>query len=362
MAYVEPGKLYLPRREDPRLADEPVVERTVDLVLEGAERMRHALDGIGHRLLEIVHRVDAPGVACTVMWLALDAVHRWIAHHEVGVRHVYLRSERLGSISEFTGAHPAEKIQVLFNRSVAPGTVPARRRAGDVVLVGYVRAAVLAHLLCGQVVHVRDAFLYQIHGEFVHFLVVIRREENAIAAIEAEPERIALDRLDVGHVFLGGIGIVEAQVAGSSEILGDEVVYAECLGVADMHPSIGLGRQPGPHVGVASALEILRNGFPDEIQSGPAVRRGSRYRARVFVLAHDGLLVPRFRGAARRVCPVAKAPVNDRFSRRLSAPLSPCPHGPLPWRCPARRCSGTKAGSPWSRLQPRGAAREGRPV
>ena len=60
---IEAGELDLPRGKDLGLADEPFVQGPMDLVLEGAQRVRHALYRVGQRMLEIVHGIDAPGRA-----------------------------------------------------------------------------------------------------------------------------------------------------------------------------------------------------------------------------------------------------------------------------------------------------------
>ena len=69
---VEARELVLVRhRRRPAVLDEPVVQRPVILELERADRVRDALDGVGERMREVVHRIDAPRVAGPVMrWRA----------------------------------------------------------------------------------------------------------------------------------------------------------------------------------------------------------------------------------------------------------------------------------------------------
>jgi hypothetical protein len=52
-----------------------------------------------------------------------------------------------------------------------------------------------------------------------------------------------LDGLDVLLLFLGGVGVVVAQVALAAEFLGDAEVEADGLGVADVEVAVGLGRE-----------------------------------------------------------------------------------------------------------------------
>ena len=126
----------------PSSIEEPVVERPMDLELEGADRMGDALDRIRLAVGPVIGRIDAPGVAPPVMMGPADAVHDRVAHEEVGMGHVDLGPERLRAVGEFAGPHPAEEVEVLLD-----GPVPARAflsRLGQ-------RPAVFGDLLRAQV-------------------------------------------------------------------------------------------------------------------------------------------------------------------------------------------------------------------
>ena len=110
---VESGELDLPAVEDPEVLQEPVVERAMDLVLLAAQRMRHPLDGVGERVLVVVHRIDAPCVPRAMMRRVAYAVHHGVPHVEIGVCHVDLRAQRARPVGELPRAHPAEEAEVL---------------------------------------------------------------------------------------------------------------------------------------------------------------------------------------------------------------------------------------------------------
>ena len=46
-------------------------------------------------------------------------------------------------------------------------------------------------------------------------------------------------------LFLGRVGVVEAQVALAAELVGEAEVQADGLGVADVQVAVGLGRKAG---------------------------------------------------------------------------------------------------------------------
>ena len=50
--------------------------------------------------------------------------------------------------------------------------------------------------------------------------------------------------------FLLGIGVVEAQIGVSAELVGEAEVEADGFGVADVQVAVGLGRKAGLHASV----------------------------------------------------------------------------------------------------------------
>ncbi len=93
------------------------------------------------------------------------------------------------------------------------------------------------------------------------------------APVEAEPAHVALDGVDIFLLFLGRIGVVEAQVAAPAELLGDAEVEADRFGVADMEVAVGLGRKAGDDLADAAGVEVGLDDVADEIAAGFARRR-----------------------------------------------------------------------------------------
>ena len=143
VAEVEAGELDLLGMVDAQLVEEPVVERAVDLELQGADGVGDALEGVALAVGPVVHRVDAPLVAGAGVRLVADAVHDGVAQEDVGGGHVDLGPQGLRAVGELAGLHPGEEVEVLLDGAVAVGG----RSAGP----GQ-RAAVLADLVGGQVV------------------------------------------------------------------------------------------------------------------------------------------------------------------------------------------------------------------
>ena len=101
------------------LVDEPVVQRPVILEFERAQRVRDALNRVRQRMREVVHRIDAPGVARPMMRGVPDAIERRVAHVEIRRRHVDLRAQDVRAVFELARAHPGEEVEVLRDRAIA---------------------------------------------------------------------------------------------------------------------------------------------------------------------------------------------------------------------------------------------------
>ena len=99
-----------------------------------------------------------------------------------GRRHVDLGAQHARAVGELACAHAREEVEVLLDRPVAVGAVPAG--LGE-------RAAVFADLVGGQVVDVGLARPDQLDGPVVELLEVVRGVEEPVAPVEAEPADVA---------------------------------------------------------------------------------------------------------------------------------------------------------------------------
>ena len=234
----------------------PVIQRAVNLVLQRAQGVGHALKRVADGMGEVVHRVDAPLVAGAVMRGVLDAVDGRIAQVDVRGGHVDLRAQGAGALRELAVLHAQEEVHVLLGRAVAVGRVFARLLEG---------AAVGAHLLLGQVVHIGQAAADQIARVFKDLIVLLAGVVDG-AVFKAEPVDVVLDGLDKFFLFLGGVGIVKAQVADAAEFFRGGEVHGERLHMADMQIAVGLGRETGLDAAAVFALGQVRlDRFPDKV-------------------------------------------------------------------------------------------------
>ena len=169
---------------------------------------------------------------------------------------ILARSTR-APLRKFAGAHAAEEIEIFLDAAVAERAVLARLGQG---------AARRAHLVLALIVDIGLAGADQMLGPAVELLEIIRRVIEMRAPIEAEPAHVALDGVDIFLVFLGRVGVVEAQIAVAAELVGNAEIEANRLGVADMQIAVRLRRKarddrlvpPGRQIGAHDvANEIL---------------------------------------------------------------------------------------------------------
>ncbi len=260
---VEPGEFDLLRVVDVEGIEAPVVQRTVNLEFERADRVRHFLNGIGLPMGIVVHRVEAPLVAGTMMFGVQNAVEHRVAHDEVFGRHVDLRPQHVRAVGELSRFHPFEKIEILLDRPIAIRAVLPRLSE---------RAAVLADLIGGEAAHIGLTLPDELQRPLVELLEIIGGVVLPVVPAEAEPADIFLDRIDVLDIFLGGVGVVEAEVAGAAELQGDAEVEADRLRVADVQVAVWLGGEPSNDAAaVLVGFEILGDDAPHEVEGGGRV-------------------------------------------------------------------------------------------
>ena len=166
-----------------------------------------------------------------------DAVDGRVAHVHVGAGQVDLGTQSLFTLLELTGTHPAEQVEVLLRGAVAP-----RRGAAGLACV---RAAVLAHLVTGQVVHISLALFDELLGVLVALVEVVAAVEDAAVGVGTQPVQVLDDAVDVLLAFAGGIGVVQTQVELAAVLVGDGPVDVDGLGAADVQVAVGLGREAG---------------------------------------------------------------------------------------------------------------------
>ena len=224
------------------------------LKLQRAEAVGNALQSILDGVGKIVHGIDAPLVALTVVMHMVDTVDHRVTHIEIAGRGVNLGPQSHRTIREFPGTHPGKQIQALLDRAVPVGAL-----GGTVHVTPH-----LLHLLRRQLTDIGQPLLDEGHSALVHLLKVVRCIVKPIAPVKAQPMDVLLNGLHILHILLGGVGVVHTEIAQSAILLGGTEVDAQGLAVANMQVAIGLRRETGVD-GHALELTTLCDVLVDEL-------------------------------------------------------------------------------------------------
>ena len=159
-----------------------------------------------------------------------------------------LARKRARAVGELAVLHALEQVEVLLHRPIAPGAVLARLRQG---------AAILPHLLRGQIAHIRLALADEDLRPLIKLLEVIGGEEQTVTPIPAEPADALHDGIHKLGLFLDRVGVVKPQVALAAVLLGDAEVNPDRLGVTDVQIAVGLRRKTRADATAETASAIV---------------------------------------------------------------------------------------------------------
>ena len=233
---VQPGEFNLSwLARGGNVLQHPVVERPMILEFQRAQGVSNTLHGIGNRVGEVIHRVDAPLVTGLVMVCVADTVKNRIPQVDIGRGHINLGPQHQLTVLVFAITHITEQLETFFYRAIPIRAVPARSLQGTTEL---------RHLVCCQRTDIGLALCNQLFGEVIDGIEVIRGVTDVTAPGVAQPLYILLDGINVLLGFLLGVGIIKTQVALTTKSLGNTKVQANGLGMPNVQVAIRLWREP----------------------------------------------------------------------------------------------------------------------
>ena len=223
------------------------------LEFKRAQAVGDAFDAVRLTVCKVVHGVNAPRIARSMVGRKFDAVHQRVSHVHVGVGHVNLGSEHHAAFKVLALPHLLEQGQILLHRAVTKRTRLARLRGG---------AFLGRNLLCRLFVDVRIARLDQLDSVTEQRLEVVGCVELATIPFKAQPRDVFSDRIYVRGVLLHRIGVVKAQVDLAIVFCRQAEVDANRFGMTDVKETVGLRRKPrvNPtvvHVGFTVRIDDL---------------------------------------------------------------------------------------------------------
>ena len=125
----------------------------------------------------------------------------------------------------------------------------------------------LCNLLTGLLVDVSLAFFDEAHGEVPELWEIVGGMAD-FAPLETEPSDVVLDGVDVFGVFFLRIGVVETEVADTTNLLSHSEVHTDGFGVSDVKIAVWFGRKACLQTAAVFAfLEVGGYDLFDEIES-----------------------------------------------------------------------------------------------
>ena len=212
---------------------EEVVERTVGHKLQCAERVCHAFEEVALPVGKVVHRISLPSGARAMVRMLHYTVDDRVAEVHVGACHVYLGAEHHGTFLNLAAVHFLEQVQCFFDRTVAVGTFHTGL-GGSSFLGG--------NLLGSLFVDVCLALFDEADSEVPQLLEIVG-SVIFVTPFVAQPLDVFLDGFYIFHIFFGGIGVIETQVADTAVCGGNTEIKADGLGVSDVEVTVWFGRE-----------------------------------------------------------------------------------------------------------------------
>ena len=244
-----------------QLTNDPVIKRTMVFEFQCTDGVCDSLDSILDRMSKVIHWINAPGVAGSVVGHMSNTVDDRITHVHVRRCHIDLGTKNFFSIGIFAFFHFFKKLEIFFNRTVTVRALFSRICQSSTVL---------ADLIGSQVTDISFSFFDQFDGCFIHLSKVIRSKEKSVLPVSTKPFDISFNRFYKFTFFFCRVCIIKTHIKLAVVFLGKSVIQKNGFGMSDMEVSIRLRWEAGVY-GIINTLckvfindvfnKIFRNGF-----------------------------------------------------------------------------------------------------
>ena len=124
------------------------------------------------------------------------------------------------------------------------------------------------YFLAALVINICFALTYKALCQGIQLRKVVRSIILTVAPVEAKPMNVFAYRIYVLDIFLDGVGVVKAQVAGAAEFFGYAEVHTYSLGMAYVQVAVGFGGEARVQASVVFAgLQVVIYYLFDKVHS-----------------------------------------------------------------------------------------------
>ena len=161
-----------------QLIQYPVIEGTMILEFQRAQRVRDSFQRIGDAMGVVIHWINTPFVTRPMMADMANPVNHGIAQVDIGGSHIDSGAQNVSAVRKLASLHAAKEVKIFLDGAVTIGTVLTCLRK---------RASQRADFLGSKAVHVGFTLLDEMFGKLVELVKVVRRIVQVLAPFEAEP-------------------------------------------------------------------------------------------------------------------------------------------------------------------------------
>src|SRR5262249_28068918 len=128
-------------------------------------------------------------------------------------------------------------------------------------------STMLTDFVGAQTVDIRLALPDEVNPIFIKLFEIIRRVEEPVIPIEAEPPDVPHDGFFILYGLFAGIRVVESQVTQALVTVGDSKIQTDRFRMTDMKVSVRLGRKACMDAAVIFiGFNVFRDACSNEVQ------------------------------------------------------------------------------------------------
>ena len=199
---------------------------------------------------KVIHRINAPGITCSVMCHMCDTINNRVTHVHVRRSHIDFGTKDFLAISVFAFFHFFKKLKILFYRTVAVWAFLARLCQGSAVLTDFIGS---------QIADISFSLLDQFDSGFIHLSEIIGSEEKSVLPIGTKPFNVSLNRFYKLTFFFGRVGIIKTHIKLAIVFLSKSIIQKNGFGMSDMEVSIRLRWEAGVYGIINTLGQVLVN-------------------------------------------------------------------------------------------------------
>ena len=195
--------------------------------------MRYLLYIVTLPVCPVIHRVDFPIGACSMVGSFQNSVHHRVPHVHIRRIHIYFGTKRHASLFHFSVFHFFKKCQRLFHRSIS-----IRRLYSWLGRIGSLLGNHFGRLL----IYIGFTRFNHLHCPLIQLLKIIR-SIHLFIPLEPEPRDIFLYRVHILLFLFFRIGIIKTEIHRGVILFSQTKINTDGFGMPNVQISVRFWRK-----------------------------------------------------------------------------------------------------------------------